>query len=208
MSNNEAWVDWWSGLVEAEKEHAAHVKQDATKRRNPDDDVVVHYLKKMGCPDFEVPQNPEIPISFYAAGRLFNIERPLGASYLIIHLAHNPLGKANDGQVVDPGDPYHLVFAVNTILEREQQRQKEENERWEKKAEIEAFNAARHPYVTYEYLEEKDFTNVIEMGKLGFRVISTYLVRGASEKEPRWLMERCSNNIQHKNPDGEETLPF
>lgn len=80
--------------------------------------------------------------------------------------------------------------------------------RGKENAEIEAFNAARHPYLTYEYLEEKDFSNVVAMGKQGFRVIDTYFVRGVSEKEPRWLMERCSNNVQQKNPGGEETLPF
>lgn len=198
---------WWEELTKS----TSTLDNIAPRKRSDFETTFIGaFFVKIGRPDIAIPDDVNVIPSIDVNGRTFNVEFD-GENRVIISLITDFIDPDDNGYYIAPHASFvkeEFVQGVQKLLNMEETNKTRVKVQQEQKAAIEAFNAARHPYVTYEYLEEKDFTNVIEMGKLGFRVISTYLVRGASEKEPRWLMERCSNNIQHKNPDGEETLPF
>lgn len=204
---------WWEELTKSAYRQFVPTSDDPDKRSEVETKNIREFFANIHRGDLTVSDDPSVIPAFEVNGRTFNVEynRMNSSKRIVISLVTDSICEDENGYLLDPRSPTlipELIKGVQKLLNMEETNKTRVKVQQEQKAAIEAFNAARHPYVTYEYLEEKDFTNVIEMGKLGFRVISTYLVRGASEKEPRWLMERCSNNIQHKNPDGEETLPF
>lgn len=113
--------------------------------------------------------------------------------------------------VLQRSDDWVTIMDSRMILEKEgtiMTSAKEIAVAEQKAAEAAAFNAARHPYLTYEYQQASTVEEVKTLGAQGFRIVSTFHVREASRKSPRWVMERCSNNVQRRTEDNQEELPF
>lgn len=204
---------WWEKLVE-EVDPSPEPDPVPVSKRSDDEVKCLQNFAGVTQYPLVIPDDPNIIPTVEIEGRTFTVEYMEEGNKVLIGLVTEHLDNESNGFYLTPIDSpisfwkRDFVHQVRKLLGQERRNMERAEAQKRKAEEVAAFNAARHPYLTYEYLEEKDVSSVIAMGKLGFRVIATYMVRGAAEKEPRYLMERCSNNIQHKNPDGEETLPF